>query len=216
MTTLWENFSLFPPHDWLQELSSAAGIAGDHTAVVACNWSYGLRERSSRKIADIVIGFSGPQDHLACYVIETKRPGGRLADKDLDPSYYLDMDCIASRAEWRRLIYCVDEVERERVAALFRADPSKYKHCGVVTWAEIAGMQIQLASCLPTSQAIREFVAGSIQYQFCRHGIRPSTLSHSYLATEHGVVDVENGIAARYDHHEPQWTRLTFPTKVAT
>ena len=123
MTTLWENFCLFDPKEWLRELSAVSGIDEHHNEVAACNWSYGFRERTTRKIADIVVGFNKTKDKVACYVIETKRPGGRLTEKDLNPSYYLDMDSIAKHAEWRRLIYCVDDKEKRRVKTIFAAHP---------------------------------------------------------------------------------------------
>jgi len=208
MTTLWENFVLFSPRDWLHSLSTASGIGLDHTNTRACNWSYGFRERSTRKIADIVIGFDGVEGGLGCYVIETKRPGEKLTIEDLDPAYYLNIEHIATHATCRKLIYCVDAKEKARIKSVLSSETEKYQDCGVLTWAEVAGIQINLANQLDLAINIRSFIAGSIQYQFCQHGIVPSVLSHEYLAGEPSILDVDSGVYTPYDNHDPQWARI--------
>lgn len=208
MTTLWENFALFEPKEWLRELSDVAGIRHGHEETQTCNWSYGFRERATKRIADIVIGFDGLGDKLGCYVIEAKRPGGKLTEKDLDPSYYLQFEHIATNAAYRKLIYCVDPKEKRTLLELFRAEPEKYQDCGVVTWEEVAGIQIQLAKLMDATPQVRSFIAGSIQYQYCQHGLVPSKLSEDYLALEPSVAGVDIGIKTPYDNHDPQWSRV--------
>ena len=178
--TLWENFSLFEPRLWLRQLSEMSGVSLDHSNTRHCNWSYGFRERATRKIADIVIGFDGVGDGKGCYVIEAKRPGGKLGEKDLDPDYYLGMGNIQAEASIRRLIYCVDSKEKERVLSMFQEYPGKYQACGVVSWEEIGGIQIALARALNLPEKIRSFIAGSIQYQYCLHD-QPSAKPHWIL-----------------------------------
>jgi len=208
MTTLWENFTLFEPRQWLSELSVVAGVYVNHDETRACNWSYGFREHATRKIADIVIGFDGAGAQLGCYVIEAKRPGGKLTEKDLDPVYYLGIEHIAANAGVKKLIYCVDPKDKQRLTALFGAERDKYKDCGVVTWEEVAGIQIKLAQNLDAPPKIRSFIAGSIQYQFCQHGIIPSLLSEPYLNHEPSVAQVDEGLHTPYDNHDPQWSRV--------
>jgi hypothetical protein len=184
MTTLWENFNLFDSRTWLTELSAVSGVGLNHRDTRSCNWSYGFRENSTRKIADIVIGFDGVGRGLGCYVIEAKRPGGKLTDKDLDPTYYLNIKHIAKNASPRKLIYCVDRNEHKRLKSLFISDPDKYTDCGVVTWEDVGGIQVTLAKKLDLPQKFRSFMAGAIQYQFCQHGIVPTARSEDYLDEE--------------------------------
>jgi hypothetical protein len=51
-------------------------------------------------------------------------------------------------------------------------------------WQQLAGLQIGLAQNLEAPAAIRNFVAGAIQFQFAQHNIRPEELSSSYLGDE--------------------------------
>ncbi len=207
--TLWENFTLFEPMDWLSELSAAAAIQINHDKTRSCNWSYGFREKATKKIADIAIGFDGLDEGLGCYVIEAKRPGaGKLTDKDLDPSYYLDIEHISANANIKKLIYCVDMKDKNTLISLFSKQPKKFKDCGAVTWEEIAGIQIRLAKKIDASPKIRSFVSGSIQYQFCQHGIVPTMLSEDYLTQEPSIAQVDEKAVARYDNHDPQWARV--------
>jgi len=208
MTTLWENFSLFEARSWLQQLANVSGIAIDHSASKNCDWSYGFRENSTRKIADIVIGFDGVGDKKGCYVIEAKRPGGKLGPKDLDPGYYLNIEKIRAETELRRLIYCVDLKEKERVRSLFSAYPEIYGECGVITWEEVGGIQIALSQKLEVPEKIRTFIAGAIQYQYCQHDLIPAQLAADYLSEEPSIDDVFVGLNNTYDNHDPQWAAL--------
>jgi len=208
MTTLWENFSLFEPKDWLSKLSEYSGLNISHSRTTKCNWSYGFREHSTRKIADIVIGFNGLPDGKACYVIEAKRPGGKLGEKDLDPNYYLSIENIQNEAAYKALIYLVDAKEKKRVRSLIESERNKYQNCGVLTWEEIGGIQIELVKTLHLPQKIESFIAGSIQYQFCQHDIVPSSLAQNYLLNEPSVNDVWVGVSSKYDNHDPQWAEL--------
>lgn len=208
MTTLWENFSLFEPRAWLSELSKAAGLRVDHRRTRSCNWSYGFREKSSKKIADIVVGFDGMADGLGCYVIETKRPGGKLTNKDLNPGYYLDIECISRKASLRKLIYCVDFKQQQSLKSLTQAESDRFGDCGLITWETLGGIQVALARSLNAPAKSRSFVAGSIQYQFCQHGIVPAVPSEEYLAQEPSIAQVDAGLKTPYDNHDPQWVRV--------
>ena len=208
MTTLWENFSLFEAGSWLQALVDASGLTVDHSRTQRCEWSYGFREHSTRKIADIVIGFDGVEPGTGCYVIEAKRPKGKLGPKDLDPNYYLSMEKIQTESDFQKLIYCVDPREKERVLTLFKAEPAKFENCGVLTWEEVGGIQIELAQRLPIPERLRTFMAGAIQYQYCQHDLIPSSLAQTYLNDEPSIDDVFAGIENSYDNHDPQWADL--------
>lgn len=205
MTTLWENFSLFEPRSWLQRLANASGIIVDHSATRNCDWSYGFRDDSTRRIADIVIGFDGIGTGKGCYVIEAKRPRERLGPKDLNPDYYLTIDKIKSETDFRKLIYCVDEREKKRTLALLASSPEMSDRCGVITWEEVGGIQVALARQLPLPQKIRTFIAGAIQYQYCQHNLLPTQLAADYLETEPSITDVDDGIETPYDNHDLQW-----------
>jgi len=205
MSTLWENFSLFEPREWLQELSNVSGVVVDHTNTMRCDWSYGFRENSTRKIADIVIGFERKGMGLGCYVIEAKRPGGKLGTKDLDPDYYLSIEAIRNGTTSKNLIYCVDAREKRHVLELILTEPNKYAGCGAISWEEVGGIQVRLAQNLRVPEKMRSFIAGAIQYQYCQHDIVPSTLAQSYLEAEPNVDDVFSGIKTPYDNHDPQW-----------
>lgn len=208
MTTLWENFSLFAPADWLQGLSDLAGVGTNHSTTGECDWSYGFREDSTKRIADIVVGFDGVGTNTGCYVIEAKRPGGKLGQKDLDTSYYLEFEEVLRRTSYRKLIYLVDPREKERVLGLFSEEPQRFTDCGVLTWEELGGLQIELAHTIEVPRKIRSFLAGAIQYQYCLHDILPSTLAEDYLVSEPSIEDVFEGIQNSYDNHDPQWARL--------
>ena len=113
-----------------------------------------------------------------------------------------------AKADIRKLIYCVDPKNKQRLLSLFGAEHDKYKDCGVVTWEEVAGIQITLAKSIDAPLKIRSFIAGAIQYQFCQHGIIPTVLSEKYLVDEPSVIQVDEGIVSAYDHHDSQWARI--------
>lgn len=207
--TLWENFALFSPHSWLTALSGTAGTHVDHAKTEHCNWCYGLRDKPTGRIADVVIGFDGVEVGTGCYVIEAKRPGEPLTSKDLDPDYYLGLQAIARHASELRLIYLVGGREKQRVTKLLSSEPEKYSRCSVISWEDLATLQIRLAQQLDASPAVRSFVAGAIQYQFCEHGIVPTSPSEDYLVGEPSIADVDASLVRRSDNHDLQWLRLS-------
>ena len=177
--TLFENFTLFPPAVWLRELIEAAGATFPLRTVDECRWSYEVLDRKTSKLADVAIhARCGYEDFVV--LVEAKRKNGPLKKTDVNPNSYLELDEF-SWCKNRILIYLVDQDDLPRVSGNIN-DPEN--RSAVLSWQKLGGVQIMLAQTLDCPVQLRSFVAGSIQFQFCQHGITPSSLAHAYLADE--------------------------------
>jgi len=208
--TLWENFELFDPKVWIPELCKIAEPRLKCPKDIKdCYWVYeqGLGDR----LADVVIDFRDrnlKKEHLI--VVESKNLNKLLSGKDLKPSNYLDQpDPLLSEITDRQMLYCVDESVKKDVAEQIE-EKERY---GIVTWQQLGGLQIRLAQKMNLKDTLRKdtlrsFVAGAIQFQFCIHNIRPSTLAAYYLNAEPMLWDRQQPKDERNDEREEQIWRL--------
>jgi hypothetical protein len=81
------------------------------------------------------------------------------------------------------MLYLIDESDQQTTRPPVAHDPA---HRGVLTWQQLAGLQISLTQQLELPSIYRQFIAGAIQYQFCQHRIRPSVLLR--LDDDHGLI----------------------------
>jgi len=177
--TIFENFSIFRPQDWVPALLSSASIALRVQDIEAVSWGYEVHGTSANKNADIAVHIRDKAGD-AVLLIEAKRRGGHLKPGDTNPGSYLDLAAF-SWADRRALIYLVDETDYEAVSRAIR-DPEE--RSGVLSWQELGGLQIQLAETLGCSNSLRNFIAGAIQYHLVSIDILPSRLSSDYLSSE--------------------------------
>lgn len=192
--SLFENFVMHAPATWLPRLCAAARLDFAPNGIVDAAWSYEFEQchagtRRSEKIADVVIHLRDAGGD-ALVAIEAKNLGKELGNKDEDPAYYLDMRAFEFVPRQRRfLIYLVDEGRAARPKAIAAAS-TQWK-VGVLTWQQLAGMQISLAEELVPGPA-GAFIAAALQHQYLRHGIRPATPAKTHLdiAPAHGGLDV--------------------------
>jgi hypothetical protein len=199
MVTLWENFALFPEGLWLTEVARACGLSEAIQEVTACRWSYGWRHNKSARIVDILTHFQTKSDETGLLVVEAKRRAGKLDTKDLDPRTYLDLPELAEVAKKRWLLYLVDEKDAPKVRRKMEgATDNRWR---LMTWQQLGGLQIALVDKLPLEAQFRSFISGAIQFQYCQHDIRPSTLAASYLESEPSVwdTDADNGGRGSFD-----------------
>ena len=177
--TLFENFVLFEPKDWLESLLNLSGILPPADRLNECSWGYQAQDHKTSKMADVGIHARGPAGDCAI-LIEAKAEGGALKESDVDPNSYL---ALAEFADFphRYLIYLVDEKDVAKARATVIDD----KQCtGFLTWQSLGGLQIELALQLNCDSRFRDFIAGAIQYQYLTHGIKPTKLVAEYLASE--------------------------------
>ena len=184
--TLWENFAILPAESWLYELWSIAGLQAELKSTPRCNWSYQWAEHGKRgaRHCDIVLEYEDA-DGRGVLVVEAKRPGGLLKDKDLDPAYYLGIPELAAFRR-RSLLYLLDE--RTREAARLKVNVGDHD-VGFITWTELASVQLDAASCLALPEELRAFVAGSVHRSFVERGIVPAKPPLPYLADEPTAED---------------------------
>jgi hypothetical protein len=193
-TTLWENFALFDPANWLPPLAAAVGWQLS-PPVCACRWNYEWHKifppghRPSKASCDVVIHVQDAGEQTAVLVVEAKNLGVKeLGNKDRQPSYYLDIGDLIEVTARRHLIYCVDAACKDELKAQVTTD---YQRWGMVTWQWLAALQIKLAWQLDAPEPVRRFVAGAIQYQYCQHGMVPDELALPWLTTEPTQHDVQ-------------------------
>ncbi len=177
--TFFENFVLFDPNDWIGMLTKAAGIPPIPHEILQCNWGYEAQDSKTAKMADVGIHARTAAGDWAV-LVEAKARGGPLKKTDVNPDSYLEL-AEFSEIENRCLIYLVDEQDAANTRAIITDDKNR---SGVLTWQALGGIQIELALKLRCDPQIRDFVAGSIQYQYLSHDIRPTRLVADYLAGE--------------------------------
>ena len=183
-TSLWENFSLFEEAAWLPALLLAAGMDAPD-GVSECQWSYEWENEG--RMCDVVIAYRDRAGQRHVVIVEAKSLNVLPGDKDFREDYYLGMKALGEFAT-RRLLYCVDEPVRERVAA---ATSEFAQRPGLITWQALGGLQIGLVGKLELPERIRRFIAGSVQFQFAIHDIRPTALAIDYLGDEPPITDIE-------------------------
>jgi len=113
-TVLFHIWAAFPDVAWVGRLLDLWSV--QHGEVRRARWSYSWEQREGTKnnITDIVLSWEDAEGE-AVLVIEAKRPGGQLSDKDRNGgACYLDM---ASVRPFRRkqMVYLVDERDAPRI-----------------------------------------------------------------------------------------------------
>lgn len=162
-------------------------------AVREASWSYGWScptgEGRKNRIVDIVVHFRGDGGRDGLLIIEAKRPGGRLAEKDLAVGTYLDLPALAEVSDRRWLVFCVSDADSASVRAHMDDRDGRSR---VFTWEKLGGLQIRLVEKLGVPETLRSFICGAIQYQYCQHGIRPSRLAAPYLESEPAIEAMDS------------------------
>lgn len=206
--SLFENFTIFDHAVWLPRLLHTAGLAVLDRPIDAANWGYEILDAPSNKLADIAVHYRADTTD-GVIVIEAKKRRGALKPSDRDPASYLDLDAFAW-APRRQLIYLVDESDRGAVESVVD-DPAK--RSGILTWQELGGLQVALASTLRIDGALRAFVAGAIQNQFLAADIVPTTLCADYLPDEpvREVINSQHPEKMTMQHWTSQEWRLSAP-----
>jgi hypothetical protein len=203
--TLWENFTLFDSRTWVPALVAQSGLENLTEPVADCQWSYGWGTTGPPdKMADIIIHFRTEMNKQGIIIVEAKRPGGTLSEKDINPSYYLDIPELKAITGSRWLIYCVDQADLEK--AKNSVDEEQVERCGFITWQDLGGLQIRLAKKLAIPEQYRDFIAGSIQYQYCQHDFRPSELVYDYLEEE-PRIELMDSQAGNKEMVQGMWSR---------
>lgn len=173
--SLWENFALFSPKDWLPRLYNLAGLPFTAGLGLSCRWSYeweGYRpkadnsDKSEQGMCDVVVSYRDEAGEAGVLVVEAKNLTKEPGVKELRLDYYLTIREIAEFGERGALLYLVDESKKEKSMKVLGELPS---NVALITWQDLAGLQIELAQTLEAPEQIRSFVAGSIQFQFCQH-----------------------------------------------
>ena len=195
--SFWENFTLFPDEVWLPRLYELARLPFGASQNLKCQWSYewvGYRPKSEDStkreegMCDVVVSYEGSNGESGILVVEAKNLTKEPGSKELRLDYYLAIQEIAAFGARASLLYLVDETVTEKSIGLLGDLP---KNVGLITWQQLAGLQIELAQTLEAPAAIRNFVAGAIQFQFAQHDIRPAILSASYLEEEMSMLEMD-------------------------
>jgi hypothetical protein len=192
--SVFENFELIPPSRWVSSLCEEARSPMVPKDVVDVRWSYEWSAQIERdgaiseRLCDVVIHYRTADSELGIIVIEAKNIGKTLGTKDTDSSYYLDISAFSEQASNVQLIYCVDGAKESDIRRQLGATKQPW---GLLTWQRLAGLQIALARALPVDPAIRRFLAGSIQQQFCQRNILPDRLACDYLDKEPSLYEID-------------------------
>lgn len=198
---LFENFRLYFPQTWLGALLYQVGWTKRTWRLHTARWSYGYEaaEHGPPLMCDLVIH---ARDSASDFIIIGKAlPRGTPLTTDGPqpehlPGTWLDRGEFTS-ARRHLMLYLVDEADAAQVAARIEdphpefdpGNPDSLDHYdpprhAILTWQDLAGMQIRLALDLPIPQIYRSYIASTIQWQYAQHDIRPSQLAFDYLAGE--------------------------------
>jgi hypothetical protein len=190
--TLFENFSLFKPEEWVKPFLAAAGLPEVEDRIQRCGWSYEWEtnfdrngEHQSRQ-CDVVVSFETSKGQKGAVIVEAKGQGKKPGKKDFDIDYYLADPHFDPYRENLSLVYLVDSKVREFV------ETKKPEQTGLITWQELGALQIRLAKQLAVEPRIKHFIAGAIQYHFLRHKITPSELCAEYLSQERSLREIHD------------------------
>lgn len=138
---LFHIWAAIPNPSWVGSLLALLNIP--HSTVRRVRWSYSWEQRrdgaARPDITDIVLCWED-DDGLAVLVVEAKRPGGSLSDKDReDGQKYLEMPSI--RPFGRKYVaFLVDGHDLEAVRAAIPAGVP------VLSWQEMGGLQADLVA----------------------------------------------------------------------
>jgi|GEM_PF-1962709 hypothetical protein len=145
-TVLFHIWALFPDTKWVGRLLDLWQIS--HSRVTRARWSYSWeqkRDKASRPdICDIVLCYED-ETGQGVVVVEAKRPGGALSDKDLNGGQrYLELPSLRSFRR-RRCVFLVDE--HDKYSAISKL-PS---NTPVTSWQAMGRLQTELSDDLPIS-----------------------------------------------------------------
>lgn len=190
--TFFENFALFDSTKWIKAFLKASGLKLELTSPIKdLSWSYEwertlvIDEKRITRLCDIVISYITENNDVGVIVVESKALNKKPGEKDLNIDYYLSIPEFSKYKPNVYLVYCIDERVKEWV------DNRRPFESGIISWQELASLQISLANSLEIDTKLRDFIAGSIQYQFINHGIRPSVLCSEYLESEPTMIDID-------------------------
>lgn len=211
----WENFLIFPAEKWLPILYRKAGISFEADTRLKCRWSYewegyrpsaGGGHGSEQGMCDVVVEYRNEDGDGGILVVESKSLNKCIGEKELNFDYYLSIRDFEPYGKNTALIYLVDESVRSKSLELLGNLPA---NVGLITWQQLAGIQIELAQTLEVPVDIQNFIAGAIQFQFSQHDIGPEKLSASYLTDEPGFFEMDalpRGAKQKMaDHQVPLW-----------
>ena len=190
----WENFSIFQSYEWVNELLQYTELPCTEI-IEQCNWSYEWESKVEGKtrLCDIVINFKTASTNEVI-IVECKNLKKSLSEKDIDSEYYLNIDAF-QKFDRKYLIYCVDESVRLETISLLDDNQS---NIGIITWQELAGLQIKMVDQLEVSESIKVFIKASLHQQFQRKGILPNEPIVDYLIHEKSMEEyLENGIRSK-------------------
>ncbi len=202
---------LFEPSKWIPRLLSTAGF-GAVPSVRRAQWSYEwAREWTSPEgekrgcMCDVVVEFEDEEEEANVLVVEAKALDTGIGKKEANWHYYLGAPEIAAFGPRRHLLYLVDDTVRPEVLAQLGELPAYVR---LITWQQLAGLQISLAIEAAAANPVFHYVAGAIQFQFVQHDIYPTQLSAEYLGAEPSIAEVDLGAAPKQsmaDHYREFW-----------
>lgn len=207
---LWENFAVLPVEKWLPDLLSRAGLPPLTAAPTDVNWSYeyewaGLQNgRRTMRQCDVVVEYRTAAGEIGGLVVEAKKPGRPLTEKDLDPEYYLNIPTFGESPRLD-LLYLVDTEVNDVESKLLTAN----RAVGVLDWSELGAVQIAAAPFIGASEVLQAFVAGSIASQYGEKGVTLAGAPLDHLQDEPRMIDVVRKMAGNPQttavRQEPLW-----------
>jgi hypothetical protein len=180
--SIWENFSLFDDYKWINQLTQLTENPIIEK-IINCNWSYEYAT-TANNLCDVVINFQ-TKNLNGIIVIESKNLGKVLSDKDTNLSYYLSLKEF-DNFDCKYLIYCIDENKKTEIKSMIKSTGENY---GIISWQELAKLQIEMVDSLEINDKLRTYIKASIYNQFIDKGIQPYTDIVPYLKDEPNMDD---------------------------
>ena len=197
----WENFNIFQSYDWINELLNSTKLPLTEK-VLACNWSYEWESKVDKKtrLCDVVINFKTATTN-EIIVVECKNLKNTLSSKDIDSEYYLNIEAF-QKFDKKYLIYCIDESVRMETISLIDTEQN---NIGIITWQELASLQIKMADQFEISESLRIFIKASLYQQYLQKGIVSNSPISDFLVGEKTMEEyLENSIRSK-DMQEKIW-----------
>ncbi len=202
MVCLFENWAALPTCEWASDFLAACGAepVGEISGV---GWSYEYTQDRPKKkpgklTADIVVYWKDQMGD-GVLVLECKKPGNRVwSDKDM-PSNGLYLD-VPGFDDITRKYACLLISEDDRVAEEGRLGSEP-----VITWENLAEMQMTEFKKLHIADPIKAFMVGALVHQYASYNILAERAPYQWMHEQPSALELHKAVHDGKIRRSPLW-----------
>ncbi|MBX6322972.1 MAG: hypothetical protein IRY94_14175 [Rhodospirillaceae bacterium] len=166
-TVLFQIWAMFDKPRWVAALLDECRIPHGR-GISRARWSYSFEQRRSSglrpDITDIVLSFEDEEGE-ALAVIETKKRGGKLSEKDKRPdSFYLELPSIRPFAR-KHIAFIVDAHDAPQVLHELEG------RVPVLTWQRLGVLQLDAIAGLRVSDDLKLQLRQYVKAHYAHHSV---------------------------------------------